>query len=88
VIAPNHAMERTPKAFGAVRSTFEMLPYLHSERHTLSSAVAHLILVRPMKRIFSCVFTSALISAAVLPCTAQDQSEANFRTVVSVLSGK
>ena len=41
-----------------------------------------------MRRIFSCVFTSALISAAVLPCAAQDQSETNFRKVVSALSGK
>jgi len=41
-----------------------------------------------MERILSCVFTSALISAAVLPCAAQDQSETNFRTVVSALSGK
>jgi hypothetical protein len=41
-----------------------------------------------MRRIFSCVFTSALITAAVLPCAAQDQSETNFRKVVSALSGK
>jgi hypothetical protein len=41
-----------------------------------------------MKRILLCVFTSALISAAVLPCAAQDQSDANFRKVVSALSGK
>jgi hypothetical protein len=41
-----------------------------------------------MKRIFSCVFTSALISVAVLHCAAQDQSETNFRKVVSALSGK
>src|SRR6476660_4618271 len=41
-----------------------------------------------MHRILLCVFTSALISAAVLPCAAQDQSEANFRKVVSALSGK
>jgi len=32
--------------------------------------------------------TSALISAAMLPCAAQDQSETNFRKVVSALSGK
>jgi hypothetical protein len=41
-----------------------------------------------MQRIFSYVFTSALISAAVLPCAAQDRSETNFRRVVSALSGK
>ena len=41
-----------------------------------------------MQRIFPCVFASALISAAVLPCAAQDQSETNFRKVVSALSGK
>jgi hypothetical protein len=41
-----------------------------------------------MKRILLCVFTSALISAAVLPCAAQDQSDPNFRKVVSALSGK
>jgi hypothetical protein len=41
-----------------------------------------------MKRILSCVFTSALISAVVLPCAAQDQGEANLRKVVSALSGK
>jgi hypothetical protein len=41
-----------------------------------------------MKRILSCVFTSALISTAVLPCAAQDQSETNFRKSVSALSGK
>jgi hypothetical protein len=41
-----------------------------------------------MKAILSCVFTSALISAAVLPCAAQDQSETNFRKVVTALSGK
>jgi len=41
-----------------------------------------------MQRIFSCVFTSALIGAAVLPCAAQDQSETNFRNVVSALSGR
>ena len=40
-----------------------------------------------MKRILSCVFTSALISAAMLPCAAQDQSETNFRKVVSALYG-
>ena len=40
-----------------------------------------------MKRMLSCVFTSALISAALLPCAAQDQSETNFRKVVSALSG-
>jgi hypothetical protein len=41
-----------------------------------------------MKRILSCVFTSVLISAAVLPCAAQDQGETNFQKVVSALSGK
>ena len=41
-----------------------------------------------MQRIFSCVFTSALISAAVLHCAAQDQSETIFQKVVSALSGK
>jgi len=41
-----------------------------------------------MKPIFSFVFTLALVGAAVWPCAAQDQSETNFRTVVSVLSGK
>jgi hypothetical protein len=41
-----------------------------------------------MQRIFSCMFTSALICAAVLPCAAQDQSETSFRKVVSALSGK
>jgi hypothetical protein len=41
-----------------------------------------------MQRIVSWVFTSALISAAMLPCAAQDQSETDFRKVVSALSGK
>jgi len=41
-----------------------------------------------MKRILSRVFTSALISGALLPCAAQDQSDTNFRKVVSALSGK
>lgn len=41
-----------------------------------------------MKRILSCVFTSVLISAAVLACAAQDQGETNLRKVVSALSGK
>src|SRR6476619_7101188 len=54
----------------------------------VSVAVSHLVLVRPMKRILSCVFTSVLISAAVLPCAAQDQGETNFQKVVSALSGK
>jgi hypothetical protein len=31
---------------------------------------------------------SALITAAALPCAGQDQSETNFRKVVSALSGK
>ena len=41
-----------------------------------------------MQRILSCVLGSVLISAAVLPCAAQDQSETNFRKSVSALSGK
>jgi hypothetical protein len=41
-----------------------------------------------MQRIFPWLLTSALISAAMLPCAAQDQSETNFRKVVSALSGK
>jgi len=41
-----------------------------------------------MKRILFCVFTSALMTAAALPCAGQDQSEANFRKVVSAFSGK
>ena len=41
-----------------------------------------------MKGILSCLITSALISAALLPCAAQDQSETTFRKVVSALSGK
>ena len=40
-----------------------------------------------MKRILLCGFTSALIAAAVMPCSAQDQSDTNFRKVVSALSG-
>jgi hypothetical protein len=41
-----------------------------------------------MQRILLCVFTSALISAAVLLCAAQDQGGTNFQKVVSALSGK
>jgi hypothetical protein len=41
-----------------------------------------------MKRILPYAFTAALIISTVLPCAAQDQSEANFRKVVSALSGK
>jgi hypothetical protein len=41
-----------------------------------------------MKRSVVCVFTSALITAPVLSCAAQDQAETNFRKVVSALSGK
>jgi len=44
---PNHAMERTPKAFGAVCSTFDMTSKL-TYRATLAFVpVAHLALVRP-----------------------------------------
>ena len=54
----------------------------------LSLAVAELQLVRPMKRFLWYVVKSTLITAALLPCAAQDQSETNFRKVVSALSGK
>jgi hypothetical protein len=41
-----------------------------------------------MKRILICVFTPALIGVAVLSCSAQGEVDANFRKVVSALSGK
>lgn len=41
-----------------------------------------------MRRILLCSFTAALISAAALPCPAEDQGETNFRKVVDALSGR
>jgi hypothetical protein len=41
-----------------------------------------------MRRILSCSFTAALISAAILCYSAQNQGDTSFRKVVSALSGK
>src|SRR4051794_26518034 len=47
---PNHAMERTADRLYA--TLLRRLPRFHSERRAVSHAVAHLVLVRSMMRLF------------------------------------